>query len=200
LAFDRGAKHVVIQVIVIAPAGGEADDALRCASRIPQQAGCLVRYHGGREKDAALGLGSAAQIVVLEAGLGQQVDLSAEELLKLFQQAEIGFSLGLGLEFDEKIEVAALGIEAAGRGRAEQIEAAHAEPSAQFSDRGQVPLDDVGAARFGCSTFAHQRRSPWVVSNTAILVWDWPASKESTAGTLMGAAILSIVAPEGRIG
>jgi hypothetical protein len=156
LAFDRGAKHIVVQVIVVAPAGGEASDALRCASGIPQQAGCLVRDHGNREKDAPLGFDPAAQIRVLEAGLGQQVDLSAEELLKLFQQAEIGFSLGLGLEFDEKIEVAALGIEAAGRGRAEQIEPAHAKPLAQFSYRRQVSFDDFRVAVIGCSTFAHR--------------------------------------------
>jgi hypothetical protein len=38
LAFDCGSKHVVVQVIVVAPARGEASDALCCAPRVPQKA------------------------------------------------------------------------------------------------------------------------------------------------------------------
>jgi hypothetical protein len=158
LAFDCGSKHVVVHVIVIAPARGEASDALCCAPRVPQESSGLARYHGDGEKGAPLGLDPATQVGVLEARIGKQVDLSTKKLLQLFKQPEIRFSLGLGLELDEKIEIAVRGIKAAGRGRAEAVEAVHPEPPAQLGDRRQVSLNNFGVPVFGCSTFAHRHK------------------------------------------
>src|SRR5712691_3804913 len=59
------------------------------------------------------------------------------------------------LELDQKIEVAARGIEPARRGRAEQIEPAHAEPAAQRPQRRQVRFDDFGTTACACWIVAH---------------------------------------------
>src|SRR5579884_1047523 len=94
------------------------------------------------ETEAVVPLRSAAQIRVFDRSLGQQGRLGAGTALRAFAQPEAGlgvFSRRHLLERDQEIEIAARRVEAADRGRAEQVEPAHAEAAAQFGDVRKPP-------------------------------------------------------------
>ncbi len=85
--------------------------------------------------------------------MSQKIYRPPDQSFERFEQAEIPIRIATYvrfLEFHQKIEVAARGIEAAGRGRAEQVEPAHVEPAAQRPQCRQVRVDDFGTTGDGC--------------------------------------------------
>jgi hypothetical protein len=101
---------------------------------------------------AERGLASATQYAAADTRIrqrrfGDEIGCALEESRQSLAQAEIGCGIAgwrHRLEFDEKIDIAARGVEAIIRRGTEEIEPAHPEPSAQRVERGKLGLDDAG--------------------------------------------------------
>jgi hypothetical protein len=87
-----------------------------------------------------------AEVGAADHILGEDVDGAIEEGFQGVGEVEIALAIVRGVrvgEYGHEVEVAGGGVEGAGGGRAEEVEAAHAVAAAERGDFGEARGDDV---------------------------------------------------------